>query len=48
MLGTESHGCGEHWRTSENARDEILHNKSLAREYLEMSKKIFLMQIAKL
>ena len=26
MHGTELHGCGEHWRTSENAWDEILHN----------------------
>ena len=26
MHGTESHGCGEHQRTSENAQDEILHN----------------------
>ena len=27
MCGTKSHGCGEHWRTSENAQDEILHNR---------------------
>ena len=26
MGGMGSHGCGEHQRTLENARDEILHN----------------------
>ena len=26
MGGIKSHGCREHWRTSENAWDEILHN----------------------
>ena len=26
MCGTKSHGCGEHWRTSENAQDETLCN----------------------
>ena len=26
MHGMKSRGCGEHWRTSENAQDEILHN----------------------
>ena len=26
MGGKKSHGCGEHWRTLENAQDEILHN----------------------
>ena len=26
MGGTGSCGCGEHWRTLENAQEEILHN----------------------
>ena len=26
MGGTKSHGCGEHWRTSESAQDETLCN----------------------
>ena len=25
----ESHGCGEHWRTMENAWDEILRNNKV-------------------
>ena len=29
MHGMKSHGCGEHWRTLENARDEILHNTNI-------------------
>ena len=34
MGGTGSCGCGEHWRTSENARDEILGNNLLQSYFL--------------
>ena len=32
MRGTKSCGCREHWRTSENAQDEILRNSKLHRD----------------